>query len=783
MKKQSLLLALLLCTQLTLFSQYSVSGKVNDENGSPMPGANVIISETSLGVTTNQSGEFIVNHVNAGKYTLVVSFVGYETEKKEFSVEGNTNLLISLFLKSILADEVIVLSTRASDKDPVTYSTVNKKDYENQNLGQDLPILLNLLPSVVTTSDAGTGIGYTGMRIRGSDATKINVTINGVPFNDAESHGVYWVDIPDIASSAQSIQVQRGVGTSTNGSGAFGASINLNTDSISRKSFINLSTSAGSFNTQKGSVHVGTGLIKDHWFFEGKVGSTKSDGYIDRGSSNLTSYFAQAGYYSKNTIIKLVAFGGLEETYQAWYGIDSASIKQYGRRFNWAGTYFENDTMKFYNKFIDHYQQDHLQLHVVKKISNNLKFNAALHYTYGRGYYQEFLQGQELNFYGLPNKIIGSDTVKTTDLVRRLWLDNDFYGGVWGLTYSTEKLSLIWGGAINKYANARHFGDIIWARDFTSDLPGKRYYLNIGNKLDYNTYFKASFSLTEPLRIFADIQGRGIDYRANGLNKENTDQIIDINKHYRFLNPKIGLFYQINNNTNAYTSFALANREPNRDDLINANEGESPSSEFLKDFEIGIKHYTATLYSEVVFYNMKYKDQLVLTGEMNSVGSPIRKNIGSSIRQGIELVAGLKPIRFLKIEGNVTLSRNRTEYTPKKDSTIKVDISYSPKIIAGYKISVLPNKDCEIAFLGKFVGKQYIDNTQNEYLRLDSYYVTDLLVSYTHLFSKVGIVGFYLKINNLFDVLYNSNAYASDGIPYYFPQATRNFLIGLSVRL
>ena len=783
MKKQSLLFALLVCTQLTLFSQYSVTGKVNDENGSPMPGANVVIRESSLGVITNQSGEFIVNHVNAGKQTLVVSFVGYETANKEISVEGNTNLLITLSLKSILADEVIVLSTRASQKDPVTFSTVNKKDYENQNLGQDLPILLNLLPSVVTTSDAGTGIGYTGIRIRGSDAAKINVTINGVPFNDSESHGVYWVNIPDIASSAQSIQVQRGVGTSTNGSGAFGASINLNTDSISRKSFINLFTSGGSFNTQKGSVHVGTGLIKDHWFFEGKVGSTKSDGYIDRGSSNLTSYFAQAGYYGKKTIIKLVAFGGLEETYQTWYGIDSASVKQYGRRFNWAGTYFENDTMKFYNKFIDHYRQDHLQLHVVKKFSNNLKFNAALHYTYGRGYYQEFLQGEQLNFYGLPNKIFGSDTIKTTDLVRRLWLDNDFYGGVWGLTYSTEKLSLIWGGAINKYANARHFGDILWARDFTSDLPGKRYYLNVGNKLDYNTYVKASFSLTEPLRIFADIQGRGIDYRANGLNKEYTDQIIDINKHYRFFNPKIGLFYQINKYTSAYTSIAIANREPNRDDLITANEGESPSSELLKDFEIGIKHHTASLYSEVVFYNMKYKDQLVLTGEMNSVGSPIRKNIGNSIRQGIELVTGFKPNRFIKIEGNVTLSRNRTEYTPIKDSTIKVDISYSPKIIVGYKISVLPIKDMEFALLGKFVGKQYLDNTQSESKRLDSYYVSDLLLNYNRLFPKVGNVGIYLKINNLFDVLYNSNAYVSEGIPYYFPQATRNFLLGLSIRL
>jgi iron complex outermembrane receptor protein len=782
MKKQLLLLALLFCTQLTLFSQYSISGKVNDENGNPMPGANVVLRETFSGQTTNKEGEFSLKKIKSGTYTISVSFLGYETENKTINLDKDINLMFELNPKSYLADEVIVLSTRASDKDPVTHSTVTRDDYQNQNLGQDLPILLNLIPSVVTTSDAGTGIGYTGMRIRGSDAEKINVTINGVPFNDAESHGVYWVDIPDIASSTQSIQVQRGVGTSTNGSGAFGASINLNTDSISRKPFSKVTVSGGSFNTQKGSLSLGTGLINNHWFLEGRASSSKSDGYIDRGWSNLKSYFAQAGYYSEKTIIKLVAFGGLEETYQAWYGLDSASMQQYGRRFNWAGTYFEHDTMKFYDKFIDHYQQDNIQFHLVHKISSDLKFNLAVHYTYGRGYYQEFQQNQDLNFYGAPYHISNGDTTKTTDLVRRLWLDNNFYGGVWGLTYTNNGLSIVWGGAVNKYANARHFGDVIWSRDFSTDLLGKQFYNNVGNKLEFNSYLKAAYAITEPLTLYADVQGRGINYTASGTNKEYTDQTIDISKQYRFFNPKVGLFYQLNNHTSTYLSYSIANREPTRTDLIEAAAGETVNPETLRDLEIGIKHNSTLVYTELVLYNMNYINQLVLTGEVNSVGNPIRKNVGRSNRLGGELVAGIKPCRFFKFEGNVTLSRNKTDYT-NSGSTKKVDISYSPKMIAGYKISVMPVEETEIALLGKYVGKQYLDNTQNETLRLDPYFVNDLLLGYHHTFSLFGNVGLYLKINNIFNVLYNSNANESGGIPYYFPQATRNFLVGLSVSL
>ncbi len=551
----------------------------------------------------------------------------------------------------------------------------------------------------------------------------------------------------------------------------------------------------------KNSLRTGTGLIDNHWFLEAKVTGIHSDGYIDRARSDLKSYFVQTGYYSEKTIIKLVSFGGLEETYQAWYGVDTAAMRMYGRTFNWAGVYYQNDTMKFYPNFIDHYQQDNIQLHAVHKLSDNLSINGALHFTYGRGYYEEIQQNQDLNFYGFPyiigpdsatdskgNKIkIIPDTIKTTDLVRRLWLNNKFLGGTWGLTYTADKVSFVWGGAINSYFDAKHYGEVIWARVFPTDLSGKIFYMNTGFKNDLNTYLKLNYKVIDPLTIFGDIQLRQLYYKASGLNKEYADQEININQQFTFINPKVGLMYKILTNTNAYVSYAIANREPTRTDILSAAQGENPTAETLGDLEIGFRQNTYFYSSELVLYNMDYHNQLVPTGSLDNVGNPIHKNIGKSYRRGAEFSGMIRPIKLLKIEGNLTFSINKIPSfsESQNDSVINYknkDISFSPSLIAGAKLLVNPLKNIETGLLFKYVGKQFIDNTQDESRKLNPYSIFDFYAAYSIKFGKTSVLEIHGKVNNLFNRMYFSNANISGSDVYYFPQAGINYLIGLNLK-
>jgi iron complex outermembrane recepter protein len=793
---------------ITTQAQFNFSGSVKTEENVPLSGATVIIESLSTSTFSGGDGTYKVLNVPNGTFKVTISFIGYETYSELINFSDNIIRNIKLKENVTQFEEVVVSALRAQNNTPTTFSMIRKKEIEKIALGQDAPYLLASEPSVVVTSDAGTGIGYTSMRVRGVESSKINVTINGVPLNDAESHGVFWVDVPDIASSSQSIQVQRGVGTSTNGSGAFGASINMQTDNISQTPFYEYSGAAGSFNTYKNSLHFGTGLIKDHWFLEGKVSGIKSNGYIDRGWSDLKSYFAQTGYYSDKTIVKLIGFGGWEETYQAWYGIDSATLYNpaYGRKYNWTGAYTDNEgNQKFFDNMLDHYQQDHLQLHVLHKFNQDLNFNAALHYTYGRGYYQDFIPaswGMDLDYFGLPNGYFGKDsvlnadnsystfyhdTISITDVIHRLWLDNQFYGGVWGLTYNLDKLTLIWGGAINKYDNAKHYGQVMWARFFNDGITGKHYYDNQANKTDWNTFVKTSYKIIEPLSFFLDLQFRHISYKAWGLNKEYTDAAIDIDKKYSFFNPKAGFLYAINKNTNIYVSYAIANREPTRSDFLDAEDGETPKPESLNDIEAGARYFKENMYAEATFYNMQYKDQLILTGELNTVGTPIRKNVGKSYRRGLELIGGIKPVKYLKFDGNLTISSNKTEYSEVVSDSIVTkhnnnDIAFSPYLIASVKLTVLPFEGFETALQFKYIDKQYLDNTQSDLRKLDAFGFTDLLFSYSNNLEKIGNISMSLKINNVFDVVYISNGRVSDGTPYYFPQAGRNFLAGLTVR-
>lgn len=689
-------------------------------------------------------------------------------------------------------DEVLVSAVRVDKKTPVTFTNVSKEELAPRNLGQDIPVLLNFLPSVVTTTDAGAGIGYTSMRVRGSDATRINVTVNGIPYNDAESQGSFWVNMGDFASSTENIQLQRGVGTSTNGAGAFGASLNLLTDAFSKKSSGEISNSFGSFNSRKHTVKFSTGLMNDHFELAGRLSNIKSDGYIDRASSDLKSYFLQGTYVGKTTLIKALVFGGKEKTYQAWNGLEDPEKLENNRTYNSAGEYVdENGVIRFYDNETDNYQQDHYQLHWSEKLSDNWNTNVALHYTKGEGYYEQYRQGADFADYGLEEITIGGETINTTDLIRRKWLDNDFYGTTFSANYKNEDWNVIVGGAWNKY-EGDHFGEIIWARYASQSQIRDHYYDDTAVKTDFNMFAKANWQLTQNLNLFGDMQYRRVHYEADGVLADPVDDT------FNFFNPKAGLTYTLNNQNNIYFSYARANREPRRDDYENG----SSKPETLNDFELGWRYTTPKTRININGYYMRYKDQLVLTGALNDVGAPVYTNSGDSYRLGIEADATLYITKHFILRPNVAVSTNKNiDFYFQRDGVLQnlgnTNIAFSPNVIAGNTITVLPVKNMQVSLLSKFVGEQYMGNIDSDSSKLDSYFTNDLNISYefktNKIFKSIVLSGL---VNNIFDVEYESNGYfytydddyttpgtiiTREGAGYY-PQAGINFLLGATLK-
>jgi iron complex outermembrane receptor protein len=666
-------------------------------------------------------------------------------------------------------DAVLVSAVRVTTKTPVSFSNLNKKEIKFRNLGQDIPILMNYLPSVVTTSDAGNGVGYTGIRVRGSDATRVNVTINGIPYNDSESHGTYWVNMPDFASSVESLQLQRGVGTSTNGAGAFGASLNMLTDNFAAKSTGEISNSIGSFNTRKHTVKFSTGLMNDHFEIAGRLSVLNSDGFIDRGTSDLKSYFLQGTYVGKSTLIKALVFGGNEKTYQSWNGIDGETLNT-NRRFNSAGAFTdEQGNMRFYDNETDNYQQDHSQLHWNEKFSDKWSTNFALHYTKGKGYFENYKEDANFAEYGLQP----FGAVTTTDLVRQKWLDNDFYGTTFSANYKTEALDVIFGGGWNKY-EGNHFGKVIWARFASQSELGDKYYDDDAIKTDGNIFAKANYQITSQLSLFGDLQFRSVNYKADGV------QALPVNDTFNFFNPKAGITYTVNASNALYASYARANREPNRSDY----EGGNIKPEKLNDFELGWRYTAEKTQINTNVYYMAYKDQLILTGNLDEVGAPIRSNSEKSYRLGLEVDATIALGDQLLIRPNFTLSANKN-----KDLAVEgqnygtTDIAYSPSIIAGNIIVYSPIKNLHLSWLQKFVGEQYMNNIELPAARLAYYFVNDFNVSYTFkpksVFNEIVLSGL---LNNFLDKKYVSNGYMYDIYPYYYPQAGINFLVGMTLK-
>ncbi len=690
-------------------------------------------------------------------------------------------------------DAVLVSAIRVDSKTPVTFSNMTKKELKTRNLGQDIPILMNYMPSVVTTSDAGNGIGYTGIRVRGSDATRVNTTINGIPYNDSESQGTYWVNMPDFASSLESIQLQRGVGTSTNGSGAFGASLNMLTDNYSKVGSGEISNSAGSFNSRKNTVKFSTGLLNAEtssaqgFEIAGRLSVLKSDGYVDRASSDLKSYFLQGTYVGKTTLIKALAFGGKEKTYQSWNGIDGETLIN-DRTFNSAGMYTDEfGKIRFYDNETDNYQQDHYQLHWNEKISDKWNTNLAFHYTKGKGYYENYKENAVFADYGLAPVV----SEVTTDLIRQKWLDNDFYGTTFSSNYKDEKLNLIIGGAYNKYEGA-HYGKVIWARFASQSELGDHYYDDYGSKKDGNIFAKANYQLSKKISLYGDLQLRNVRYKANSLETGL------VNDNFNFFNPKAGLNFDLNSKTTLYFSFARANREPSRDDYSSG----TPKPEQLNDFELGWRLTSEKSKWNVTAYYMKYKNQLVLTGALSDVGAPLRENVGDSYRLGLEIDATLYLSEKWLVRPNIALSENKNqEYYFQKDGVLQdfgnTNIAFSPNVVAGNCLTFAPSGNLQFSILSKFVGKQFMGNIDSKTSELKSYFVNDLNVAYEIQTKKVfKSILFSVLVNNVLDYKYVSNGYyftyddtwtspgttiTLDGTGYY-PQAGINFLAGMTLK-
>lgn len=780
--------ALCICG-LHVNAQFKISGFItNSENQQNLAGASISIKNTYKGVFSDSRGYYELKNLKDGPYTLVVNFIGFEKQEFELNLDSDKTMNFSLKPSAILTDEVIISATRADENTPITFKNINKEELEKQNFGQDLPYLLNFSPSVVTTSDAGAGVGYTGIRIRGTDPTRINVTINGIPINDAESHGTFWVNMPDFASSVDNIQIQRGVGTSSNGAASFGASINLQTNTVKTEPFAEINNSFGSFNTRKNNIVAGTGVINKHFSFEGRASQIVSDGFVDRASSNLNAYFLSGNYFTSKTLIKLNVFSGNEKTYQSWYGIPKAALDT-NRTWNYYN--YQNQT--------DNYKQTHYQLFLNHQINDFWKANIAFHYTKGAGYYEEFRENDAFTNYGLNDLVIGADTFVTNDFIRRRWLENDFYGTVFSLNYQKSKVNFTIGGGANQY-DGKHFGEIIWSRlAGNNDFINDRYYENDAVKKDFNIYSKLNYAVLNNLNVFIDLQYRAIDYTYFGF--DNNLSNITQNAKFNFFNPKIGLFYKMNDKNNFYASYAIANKEPARDEMVNSTPQNRPKHETLNDLEIGYKLNLKRMALQINIFSMDYVNQLVLTGQINDVGAYIRSNVVKSYRRGIEFESGFAITRWMNWNINTTLSINKIQdleyfiddydnYTQQKLIYKNTDIAFSPNLIAGSQLIFKPLNNIEFALLSKYVGKQYLDNTSSKNKTLDAYFTNDVRLIYNLKSKAIKNIQFALLVNNVFNEMYESNGYTFSYLynqtltteNWFYPQAGTNFMASINFK-
>lgn len=776
-----------LLTGFAVFSQ-TIHGKIKSTNGNTLQGATIVI----------QSGNNIIGRFISHDGTFKIPFI--QNAVAVFEYAGKTSKTIQLSNNTNTVDVVLedepyflqpleVKALRVNEKAPFTKTDLAKAQIEKQNLGQDIPFLLNLTPSVVVNSDAGNGVGYTGMRIRGTDATRINVTLNGIPYNDAESQGTFFVNLPDFTSSVNSIQIQRGAGPSTNGAGAFGATLNISTNQVNKTAYAEANNAFGSFNTWKNTIKAGTGLINDKFTFDVRLSRISSDGYVDRASSDLQAFYTSAAYIGKNSSLRLNVFSGKEKTYQAWNGIPEAFLTT-NRTYNSAGTEKPGEP---YDNETDNYTQTHYQLFWNQKINTKLALNVAGFLTRGKGYYEQYKADQSFSKYNLPNFTIGGTTVTKTDLVRQLWLDNYFYGSTFSLQYQNNNHEITWGGGISKY-DGSHYGKIIWAK--TGIEKDFRYYDLDANKSDINSYIKWQYNINNNWSFYTDLQYRHVTHNMYGF-RNNTGLVIK--RNFDFVNPKAGISYA-KGNEKVYFSYAMANKEPNRDDF-EAGLLQQPKHETMHDFELGYEKRTSKYTYGATVYYMFYKNQLILTGQINDVGAYTRTNVPNSYRTGIELEGSVYITKWLNASANFTYSRNRIvsfnefidDYDNNNQKTVahkNTSIALSPDIIASSAVNIIPAKHFEISLLNKYVGKQYLDNTGNEDRKLNAFFLQDVRVSYNLYNTIAREWNFIFQVNNVFNKRYEPNGYTFTYIyggettteNYYYPMAGTNFTLGVNLK-
>lgn len=789
-------MAIMLATSLS--AQVKLTGSVHDADEAPVPFASIALGDRGWSLAADAHGRFQAGGLFPGELRLRISAVGFEPLDTLVLLDASGNVMRFMLrqaVRELAAAEVTAL--RAGDRAPFAKSVVNKEEIHRNNNGTDLPYLLELQPSVITTSDAGTGIGYTAMRIRGSDATRTNITLNGVPFNDAESQGAFLVNLPDLATSAEDIEVQRGVGTSTNGPGAFGASINLRTTTVRPEAWGLVSAGAGSFNTQRYSVSAGTGLLgtseSSRFSFDMRLSSITSDGYIDRATADLKSYFLQGAWMGKGRSLRFITFRGKERTYQAWDGVPREVI----------------DTNRTYNAFtydnqVDQYDQTHYQVLFDQKLGKNAVLNLTLFRVLGAGYYEQFRPNDKLSTYGINSPmVVNSDTLTRTDIIRRRWLDNALTGANLSADIKLGAHTLILGGSYSDY-RGDHFGEVIWAR-YAGNLDIRdRYYDNDAHKTDANAFAKLTYALRDNLDLYGDMQLRHVRYGFDGVNNDLVDITQEVD--WTFLNPKAGVLWRVARGAQAYASVAVANREPSRKDLQENTPSQRVSSEHLLDYELGFERRTGRWNLGINLFYMDYTDQLVLTGELGDTGADLRTNVPKSHRAGVELMGAVQLARPVVWKANATFSSNRldgfTEYVDDWDNGGQVamvhgpgDLAFSPSVIAGSELSWrLWNKQgkgsLDLAWVSKYVGQQYLDNTTSTDRMLDAYWVNDLRLNATLLNVKgTKSIDLNLTVRNLFSELYESNgwsySYISEGRRQeqvnLFPQAPINVLGGVAV--
>ena len=803
------------------FSQKTLSGIVESEDGSAIPFAKIRVDQSQKGTISNVEGKFKIENIASDSKQIIVSALGYA--EQEISIKGNTrNIKVQLFKQVQNLETVQVDATRPQIVPSSATQIDKEEDLQGKNFGQDLPILLNTMPSVVTTSDAGAGIGYTGMRIRGVDAERINVTINGIPVNDPESHGTWWVNMPDLVGSVDNIQVQRGVGTSTNGAASFGASVNIKTDNISEKAYGTIDNAVGSFNTWKSSVRAGTGLIGGKFAMDVRLSRVLSDGFIDRASSNLKSFYLSGSYVGKKSLIKAVAFSGKERTYQSWYGTPESVINGDANEMNaYADRNYLSDAERTnllesgrsYNYYtyqdeVDNYQQDNYQLHFTHTFSPKTTLNIAGHYTKGRGYYEQYKFGENLSEYGLSDVIVGADTVTSTDLIRRRWLDNDFVGGVYSLSHTVNSnLSLQLGGAGNTYIGA-HFGELVWARYASESEIYDRYYDNNAQKSEFSSYFKADY-VKNNWSVYADVQYRLVDYNFGGFDDVSGNLIdLDQKEVYNFINPKVGGSFAFDANNRLFLSAGIGNREPVRKDFRESSMQSRPEHETLTDLELGHSFEAAKLQVRTNIYFMNYENQLINTGKVNDVGAYTRINVDESYRLGIELAAIIRPFDELDVHAGFTYSENKiasfTEYVDNYDNYDEngnmiqdvightdTDMAFSPNVIGNVGVTYRPFDGLALNWMTKYVGDQFLDNTSNQDRKIDAFTYSNVSLNYTieDLIFKSITLG--VQCNNILDAKYQNNGYTWGYIAggqrtvenFYYPQAGRNFMFRLLIQM